>query len=337
LGAMATKGPILVTGGAGYIGSHTHHALIEQGHDVIVYDNFATGFRSAVHAKARLVEGDIHDESRLTRLIQDSGVSGVIHFAASLLVGESTEKPLDYYWNNTAGLMCVLRAMRAADSRAPFVFSSTAATYGEPESSPIPETAPQKPINPYGWSKLFSERILLEHSARTGLPLVILRYFNVAGARMDGTLGQMTANATHLVHVACQVALGTRPELGVFGTDFKTADGSGVRDYIHVEDLAQAHLAALSHLWQGGKSEVFNCGYGRGASVLEVVRTVERILGRPLPHRIEGRRAGDPAELVADSSRLMRTLGWRPRHDSLETICRSALEWERSRLARAEK
>lgn len=326
---MSKKGSILITGGAGYIGSHTHHELIARGFDVIVYDNLCTGFKRAVHPKARFVQGDIHDEAGLTALLKSTPISGVIHFAASLLVGESVEKPLDYYWNNTAGLMSVLRSLRAAGLNVPFVFSSTAATYGEPTVNPIPETTPQKPINPYGQSKLFSEQVLREHAAKTGMPLVILRYFNVAGAKLDGSLGQMTANATHLIKVACEVALGRRKELGVFGTDYPTRDGSGVRDYIHIEDLARAHVVALEHLWQGGSSDTFNCGYGRGASVLEVIRTMEKITGKALHHRIEGRRAGDPAELVADATRLKKVLGWKPEVDDLEKICRSALEWEK--------
>lgn len=332
---MPTQLPVLITGGAGYIGSHTHHELIARGMEVIVYDNLSTGFKKAIHPKARFIQGDILDEAKLTGLLNENKISGIIHFAASLLVGESVEKPLDYYWNNTTGLMSVLRAMRNSGTQVPFVFSSTAATYGEPSVNPIPETTPQNPINPYGRSKLFSEQILREHAARSGIPLVILRYFNVAGARLDGTLGQMTANATHLIKVACEVALGIRKEMGVFGTDYPTRDGSGVRDYIHIEDLARAHLVALEHLWRGGASETLNCGYGQGASVLEVIQTLEKITGRSLAHRIEGRRAGDPAQLVADSTRLRNLLKWEPQVDDLEKICRSALEWERKQKSAA--
>jgi UDP-glucose 4-epimerase len=324
------SGPILVTGGAGYIGSHTHHALIERGHDVIVYDNLSTGFRDAVHPQARFVEGELADDQKLTDLARSTPLAGVIHFAASIRVEESVAQPLDYYWNNTSGLMSVLRGLRAAGSRAPFVFSSTAAVYGQPDSSPVAELAPTFPINPYGRSKLFSESVLREHCAVERIPHMILRYFNVAGARRDRRLGQRTANATHLIKLACEVALGKRRELAVFGTDYPTKDGTGVRDYIHVEDLAQAHVVALEHLWNGGASDTLNCGYGHGSSVLEVIRTFEKILGRTLPHRLEGRRAGDPAELIADSTRLRSTLGWKPEVADLETICRTALEWEKS-------
>ncbi|MFN7685005.1 MAG: UDP-glucose 4-epimerase GalE [Oligoflexia bacterium] len=329
------RGPILITGGAGYIGSHTHHELIAQGFEVVVYDNLSTGFQRAVHPRAHFVQGDIHDEKLLAQVASHYQISGVIHFAASLLVGESVEKPLDYYWNNTAGLLSVLRALREAET-VPFVFSSTAATYGEPSSNPIPEDTLQAPINPYGRSKLFSEVILREHADRLAMGVVILRYFNVAGARMDLSLGQMTRNATHLIKVACEVALGRRKALEVFGTDYPTRDGTGVRDYIHVDDLARAHVAALQYLWDGGKSDVFNCGYGHGASVLEVIRAFEKITQKLLPHQITGRRPGDPAELVADASRLKRILGWKPQCDDLEKICRSALEWERNQGVRLE-
>ncbi len=325
-----SSGPILVTGGAGYIGSHTHHALIERGYEVIVYDNLSTGFREAIHPQARLIQGELSDEARVAELARSVPLAGVIHFAASIRVEESVARPLDYYWNNTSGLMSVLRALRNAGSCAPVVFSSTAAVYGQPERSPASEETPTAPINPYGRSKLFSESILREHTEVSGIPHMILRYFNVAGARRDGRLGQRTANATHLIKLACEVALGKRAELAVFGTDYPTRDGTGVRDYIHVEDLAQAHIVALEHLWNGGSSGTFNCGYGHGSSVLEVIRTFEKILGRALPHRLEGRRAGDPAELIADSRRLRDLLGWKPEVDDLDTICRTALEWERN-------
>ncbi|MEN9723243.1 MAG: hypothetical protein RJB38_1229 [Pseudomonadota bacterium] len=325
----ANQGVILVTGGAGYIGSHTHYALIERGYSVMVYDNLSTGFREAIHPQARFIEGELLDEVKLTQIFSESQISGVVHFAASIRVEESVARPLDYYWNNTAGLMAVLRAMRAAKSRVPVVFSSTAAVYGQPERSPASESTVVAPINPYGHSKLFSERILSEHAAQEGIPRMILRYFNVAGARRDGKLGQRTANASHLIKVACEVALGRRASLAVFGSDYPTQDGTGVRDYIHVEDLAQAHVVALEYLWRGGASTTMNCGYGHGYSVLDVLKTFQAILGRELPHRFEARRPGDPAELVADSTLLRQTLGWTPEVDDLEQICRTALEFER--------
>ncbi|MBU6376523.1 MAG: UDP-glucose 4-epimerase GalE [Bdellovibrionales bacterium] len=319
---------VLVIGGAGYIGSHTHYALIERGVEVLVYDNLSTGFRELIHPQAQFIEGCMSDEDRLTTLLHQHKVDGVIHFAASIQVEESTRLPLDYYWNNTSGLLSVLKSLRNARLKVPFIFSSTAAVYGEPSSGLVSETQTLAPINPYGRSKLFSEQVLKDHGFATGLPYMILRYFNVAGARADGSIGQRTRNATHLIKLACEVALRKRPELLVFGSDYPTFDGTGVRDYIHVEDLAEAHICALEHLWRGGQSSTYNCGYGRGASVLEVLRAFEKILGRPLPFKLTARRAGDPASLVADSSRIRNELGWAPKREALEGICRSALEWE---------
>ncbi len=328
-GMTASHLPILVTGGAGYIGSHAHHELIAQGYSVIVYDNFSTGSRDAVHPKAAVVEADILDTERLTHLLRKQPIMGTIHFAASIRVEDSLKDPLSYYQNNTGGVISLLSALRAARSTSPILFSSTAAVYGESESGKVDEDTKPNPINPYGRSKWFSEKILTEHCKTNEIPLGILRYFNVAGAQSAGNLGSRTRNASHLIKVACEVALGKREKICIFGNDYPTKDGTGVRDYIHVDDLVQAHIQAIQHLWQTRSSFILNCGYGKGVSVLEVIQAFEKILGSKLPTETQGRRPGDPAELVADPTRIQSILKWQPKMNDLEKICRTALTWEK--------
>ena len=324
-------GTILVTGGAGYIGSHTVLALLEAGYEVLVLDNLSTGHREAVLPPARLVVGDLADTTRLEELFQTKDITSIIHFAASIVVPESVADPLKYYTNNTAkttGL--IARALEAGVEH--FIFSSTAAVYGIPDSVPVSEEAPLRPINPYGRSKLMSEWVLRDTtSAQPSFKHVILRYFNVAGADPKGRIGQSTPEATHLIKVACKTCLGQRESLSIFGTDYPTLDGTGIRDYIHVTDLARAHVQALEYLEQGGRSDVFNCGYGRGYSVQEIVQAVEQVSGSSLPTNRDERRAGDPAELVADPAKIKRVFGWQPKLDAIETIVSSALQWERQR------
>jgi UDP-glucose 4-epimerase len=319
---------VLVTGGAGYIGSHMVHALLDAGEDVVVLDNLSTGFWWAVAPKAKLVEGDIGDETLLSRIFAEDAIDAVIHFAGSIVVPESVADPLAYYLNNTVKTRALIAA--AVKAEVPrFIFSSTAAVYGNPVSNPVFEDAAPAPISPYGSSKLMSEWMLRDSHAAYGIQYAALRYFNVAGADPKGRSGQSTPRATHLIKVACQVALGQRPHLDVFGTDYETPDGTCVRDYIHVSDLAQAHVDALGHLRRGGESGIFNCGYGHGYSVLDVIRAVEQVAGHRLAVRPTGRRAGDPAQIVAGAQRVRETLGWVPKHDDLEEIVAGALAWER--------
>ena len=325
-----TTGTVLVTGGAGYIGSHTVRQLLAAGYGVVVLDDLSTGHRWAVAPQATLVVGNAGDQALVGVLIQEHSVAAVVHFAGSIVVPESVADPLKYYGNNTAASRNLIEACMATGVER-FLFSSTAAVYGIPDALPVPETAAARPINPYGRSKLITEWMLEDVAASPagrGFRHVILRYFNVAGASLDGTLGQATANATHLIKVACEAACGMREKVTVYGTDYPTADGTCVRDYIHVEDLARAHVDALRYLEKGGASETFNCGYGRGFSVREVLRMVEKVSGVEL--RIEGgaRRAGDAAELVAGSSKVKKALGWKPRHEDLEVICSTAFRWE---------
>src|SRR5712691_10055968 len=284
---------VLVTGGAGYIGSHMVLALVEAGEEVVVLDDLSSGFARAVHPKARLVQGDVADEALVLRLIATHGVDAVIHFAARIVVPESIANPLGYYLSNTVKSRALLAAAIAAGVRR-FVFSSTAAVYGMPVENPVSESAPANPISPYGASKLMTEWMLRDAAAAHGLNYVALRYFNVAGADPQGRTGQSTPNATHLVKVACEAALGKRLALDVYGTDYPTPDGTCVRDYIHVCDLVAAHLDALKHLRSGGDSLVLNCGYGRGFSVMDVIETVRRVSGNDFPIRFAPRRPGDP-------------------------------------------
>ena len=325
---MADGPHVLVTGGAGYIGSHAVLALLAAGYRVTVIDDLSTGWRAAVPETARFVEGRIQDRDLVRRLLGEAPVDGVLHFAGSIQVGESVTNPLKYYENNTAASRSLLEDCIAAGVRT-LIFSSTAAVYGIPQSLPVDEDAAKEPINPYGWSKLMTERMIHDAAAAHGLRYGILRYFNVAGADPDGRAGQATPNATHLIKVAVETLTGVRQGIDVFGDDYPTRDGSGVRDYIHVTDLAEAHVALLKHLEAGGEPATLNCGYGTGYSVLEVLAALERVAGRAVAHTIGPRRAGDPAELVADNGRIRAVLDWTPRYDDLDTILRTALAWER--------
>ena len=320
--------PVLVTGGAGYIGSHAVLALLDSGWPVVVIDNLSTGFEWAVPEGVPFARGDIADQDLVGRLIADQRIGAIIHFAGSIIVPESVENPLKYYENNTAKTRSLLESAVRGGVRH-FLFSSTAATYGIPERVPIDEQTRTQPINPYGWSKLMTERMLADVALAHPLNFCALRYFNVAGADPKGRSGQSTAGATHLIKVAVQAATGKRDHVSVFGTDYDTPDGTGVRDYIHVSDLADAHVFALEKLIADpGSSHILNCGYGHGFSVLEVLDAVDRVTNLRIERRLEPRRAGDPDSLVADNKAILATLPWRPRHDDLETIVRHALAWE---------
>ncbi len=329
-----TGNTILVTGGAGYIGSHVVLQLVEAGERVVVLDDLSAGFREAVIG-AELVVGNVGDQPLVERLLREHAVDTVMHFAARTIVPESVADPLRYYGNNTCATRNLLACCREAGI-GQFVFSSTAAVYGIPAGGVADENTPTAPINPYGTSKLMSEWMLRDLAAAGGMRYVALRYFNVAGCDPQGRVGQSTKNATLLVKVACEAALGKRPALAIFGTDYDTPDGTGVRDYIHVEDLARAHLDALAYLREGGASVTLNCGYGHGYSVREVLAAVGRAHGAPVPHVEEPRRAGDPPSLIARSQRIREVLGWQPRHDDLDFIARTALAWER-RLSEMQK
>ena len=319
---------ILVTGGAGYIGSHMVHELLDAGEPVAVLDNLSTGFRFLVPSKVPFVAGNTGDRALVDQTLRRYGVTAIIHFAASIVVPDSVRDPLGYYANNTMNTCALLDTAIKGGVRQ-FIFSSTAAVYGNAETVPVPENAPTAPISPYGTSKLMSEIMLHDAGAAHGLRFVALRYFNVAGADPKQRTGQSTPNATHLIKVACETVLGKRAKLDVFGTDYPTPDGTCVRDYIHVSDLARAHLAALAHLRRGGSSATFNCGYGRGFSVMQVIEAVKRASRRDFPVEIGGRRPGDPASLVADVARIRSALDWRPQFEDLDTIVSHALAWER--------
>ena len=324
------KPAVLVTGGAGYIGSHAVLALLDAGWPVVVIDNLVTGFRSAVPDAAIFAEGDIADQRLVGRLIAEQRIKAIVHFAGSVVVPESVTDPLKYYENNTVKSRALIESAVKGEVRH-FIFSSTAATYGIPDQVPVAETARTQPINPYGWSKLMTERMLADTAAAHALNYCALRYFNVAGADPQGRSGQSTAGATHLIKVAVEAATGKRSHVSVYGTDYDTFDGTGVRDYIHVSDLAAAHVDALEKLVADPEaSHVMNCGYGRGFSVLEVLDAVDRVTNLKLDRRLEPRRAGDPDALIADNSRILATLPWRPRRDDLDTIVADALAWERT-------
>ena len=321
--------PVLVTGGAGYIGSHAVLALLDAGWPVVVIDNLVTGFRWAVPEGAVFAEGDIADEALVARLIGEHRIGAIMHFAGSVVVPESVEDPLKYYGNNTVKSRSLIEsAVKGGVGH--FIFSSTAATYGIPDRVPISEDQHTQPINPYGWSKLMTERMLQDVAAAHPLNFCALRYFNVAGADPEGRSGQSTAGATHLIKVAVEAAIGKRSHVSVYGTDYDTPDGTGIRDYIHVSDLAAAHVDALEKLIADPEaSHILNCGYGRGFSVLEVLDAVDRVTNMRIERRIEGRRPGDPDALVADNARILATLPWRPRLDDLDVIVAHALAWER--------
>ena len=324
---------VLVTGGAGYIGSHMALGLLDRGEDVVVLDNLVTGVAAQVPAAAVFVQGDVRDQALVRKIVAEQGVDAVVHFAGSTVVPESVADPLKYYANNTAATRDLLQVC-AETGIERFIFSSTAAVYGVTDADLVVETAEEDPASPYGRSKLMSEAMLADLAAATPLRYVALRYFNVAGADPQGRTGQSTPGATHLIKRACQAALGRLPALGVFGSDFPTPDGTGVRDYIHVTDLVDAHMLALDHLRAGGKSDIFNCGYGSGFSVLDVCGAVERVTGRAVPTERQPRRPGDLGKVVADSSKLKAALNWTPRYASLDTIVEHAFRWE-ERLAPA--
>ncbi|MCB1487398.1 MAG: UDP-glucose 4-epimerase GalE [Bauldia sp.] len=318
---------VLVTGGGGYIGSHMVWYLCDAGEDVVVIDNLSTGFDWAIAPEARLVQGDCGDLDLLDRVIGENEVDAIIHFAGSIVVPESVADPLGYYLNNTVKSRALIEAAVKGGVGA-FIFSSTAAVYGTPETYPVDEDAPLSPESPYGRSKLMTEMMLADASVAHGFSYAALRYFNVAGADPAGRTGQSTKGATHLIKVACEAALGKRDGLTVFGTDYPTPDGTGVRDYIHVSDLVAAHGEALRHLRAGGANLVANCGYGHGFSVLEVADAVKRVSGKDFAVAIGPRRPGDPAAIVASPARIKRELGWQPRNDDLDGIVASALRWE---------
>lgn len=317
---------VLVTGGAGYIGSHMVLELLDAGEQVVVLDDLSTGFRWAVPPEATLVVGDVGDQALVTQVIETHGIDSILHFAARIVVPESVTDPLGYYFNNTVKTRALVETAVKAGVKN-FVFSSTAAVYGNLQAPLLTEDMPLSPINPYGRSKLMSEWMLQDAEAAHGLRYAILRYFNVAGADPKGRSGQSTPQATHLIKVAAQAALGQRPHLDVFGTDYETPDGTCVRDYIQINDLARAHLVALRYLQAGGACTIMNCGYGHGASVLDVVDMVKKVSGVDFEVRLSPRRPGDPAQLVAAVDRI-RALGWEPLHDNLEEIVDQALRWE---------
>ena len=319
---------VLVTGGAGFIGSHMALELIDAGEVVLLLDNLSSAFRWAVPAEAKFVEGDVGDHNLVRRLLLRNKIDAIIHFAGSIVVPESIVDPLGYYLNNTCKSRSLLAV--AVETKIPhFIFSSTAAVYGMAKVSPVTEDIELAPISPYGSSKLMTEMMLRDTAAAHPLRYVALRYFNVSGADPKGRSGQSTPHATHLIKVASQAALGERPYLEVFGTDYPTPDGTCVRDYIHVSDLVRAHLDALRYLRQGGKSEVLNCGYGAGFSVLEVISAVKRVANTDFPVRIAERRPGDPASLVAGAARVHEVLGWEPKLNDLDTIVGHSLGWEK--------
>lgn len=318
---------VLVTGGAGYVGSHAVRLLTKAGHDVWIFDNLVNGYRAATPA-GRLIEGDLLDQNRLAEVFAERQYDAVMHFAALAYVGVSVTDPAVYYRNNVVGTLNLLDAMRSANVNR-IVFSSTCATYGTPEKVPITEAEKQDPINPYGYTKLVIERALDDYAHAYGLGFAALRYFNASGAAEDGTIGEDHKPETHLIPLILQVALGQRQEITVFGDDYPTPDGTCVRDYIHVDDLATAHLAALERL-QPGKGLKLNLGTGDGASVMEVIDACRRETGHAIPHKVAPRRPGDPAELVADASLARKTLDWTPKYVGIEQIVKSAWRWHKS-------
>jgi UDP-glucose 4-epimerase len=320
---------ILVTGGAGYIGSHTVRQLGEAGYEVVVYDNLSTGSPKAV-LHGDLIIGDLADKSTLEQVFKRYNFESVLHFAASISVPESVANPLDYYSNNTRNTLNLLHCCQKFGVNQ-LVFSSTAAVYGEPEENPVKETCATNPINPYGCSKLMSERMIRDYGLSSNFKYVILRYFNVAGADLGGRIGQSAKEASHLIRVGCDAALKNRPAVGIFGTDFDTPDGTGIRDYIHVEDLAAAHIDALCYLESGGESEILNCGYGQGYSVRQVLDKLKEISGVDFPVIEFPRRQGDPASVIACGDRIRQVLNWQPKYNDLSIILNTALTWEKKK------
>lgn len=325
------NGTVLVTGGAGYIGSHAVFALLEHGWDVVVLDNLSTGRVESVPDDVLLIKGDVSDVACVDQVLDDHDIVGVMHFAGSIVVPESVADPLKYYGNNTAASRTLIERCVVAGIKA-FVFSSTASIYGAPDTLPVSEDTPPAPDSPYGTSKLMTEWMLRDIAAASDLRYAALRYFNVAGADPDGRAGQCSEDATHLIKVACEAIVGRREGMSIFGDDYPTPDGTCVRDYIHVSDLATAHVLALDYLLKGGENLIANCGYGHGYSVREVLAVVEAVAGEPLSVELAPRRAGDVAAVVADSSLAKARLGWAPRHDDLTKIVTSALAWERKLL-----
>ncbi|OPY79146.1 MAG: UDP-glucose 4-epimerase [Syntrophorhabdus sp. PtaU1.Bin058] len=321
---------VFVTGGAGYIGSHVVKLLGEEGHDILVFDNLSTGHEWAV-LYGRLLKGDLADRDLVRDALDTFRPDAVIHFAASIQVEESVREPLKYYRNNVINTLNLLDAMLETNTTR-FIYSSTAATYGIPETMPIDETAPLRPINPYGASKVMVEQVLRDLAPAKDFQYVALRYFNVAGAASDGRIGQAYAEATHLITRALKVAKGEYKKLFIYGTDYPTPDGTCIRDYVHVEDLALAHLLALRYLMDTGRPDIMNCGYGHGFSVREVVEAAKTITGIDFPVEEAPRRAGDPPALIADSTKLKRVTGWEPGHDDLRHIIKTAWEWEKKRI-----
>jgi UDP-glucose 4-epimerase len=322
---------VLVTGGAGYIGSHTVRQLGEAGYEIVVYDNLSTSSSASV-LYGELVVGDLKDIDRLQQTFEQHHFDAVLHFAASISVPESIANPLQYYTNNTQNTLNLLRCCSTFGVKQ-FVFSSTAAVYGEPQDNPVRESSATQPINPYGCSKLMSERMIQDYSLASGMNYVILRYFNVAGADPQGRIGQINRQAEHLIKIACDAALGRRPAAKIFGTDFPTIDGTGVRDFIHVEDLAAAHIDALRYLKSGGESQSFNCGYGQGYSVRQVLNRMKAISGVDFPVVEVDRRLGDPASVIACGDRIRQVLGWQPKYNNLDIILNTALAWEKRLIA----
>ena len=321
---------ILVTGGAGYIGSHTVKKLGEAGYEVIIYDNLSTGSANAI-LYGELIKGELNDTQLLAQVFEQHKFDAVLHFAASISVPESLQKPLDYYYNNTCNVVNLLQCCQRFNVNQ-FVFSSTAAVYGEIKEYPVQETSPTFPINPYGKSKLMSESVIRDYADASKLKYVILRYFNVAGADSSGKIGQMGKKAAHLIKVGCDAALGIRDSASIYGTDYPTPDGTGIRDYIHVEDLAAAHVDALRYLEQESISQILNCGYGIGYSVKEVLSKIKEISGVDFPVVETLRRKGDPACVVASADKIRQVIGWQPQHNSLDEIVSSALAWEKKKI-----
>ncbi|MEL6104653.1 MAG: UDP-glucose 4-epimerase GalE [Planctomycetota bacterium] len=317
---------VLVVGGAGYIGSHAVRTLLDAGHGVTVYDNLSRGHRAAV-PEGLIVEGDLADRAKLVKTLKEFQIDAVMHFAAFALVNESVNDPALYYRNNVIAALELLDAMREADVKQ-IVFSSTTATYGEPDNIPIPETTPQKPINPYGFTKLVFEQALADYTAAYGFAYAALRYFNAAGARPDGTIGEDHDPESHLIPIVLQVALGQREKITVFGDDYPTPDGTCIRDYIHVEDLSAAHLGALQRL-EPGKGICVNLGTGRGTSVRQIIEACREVTGHPIPEVMGDRRAGDPPELVADARLAEEKLGWSAEYTDVKRIVETAWEWHR--------